>query len=267
MKDYGDWALVTGASSGIGAAFARRFASEGLACCLVARRLDRLEELAEELRSRYDVEAAPLQADLSEPNATDDIALAVGSRQIGVLVNNAGFGYSGAFHEQDAQRLQKMLQVNCAAAAMLARRFLPGMVERRRGAVIMVSSLLGWMPSPYEALYGATKAFDLALGQALWAELKGAGVDVVTVCPGATKTEFFEVSGYDTGEAKRMMRLASTPEQIVNIALRGLGRKPAAAPAISAAPRFLSRFLPRSWTARLMMRSMEHIVKPERRVS
>lgn len=216
---YGEWALVTGASAGIGAEFARALAREGISCVLSARRLERLTDLASELEKTHQVSTRVVSADLSEPDGADRLAQAVHDLDISILVNNAGFGYSGRFDRQDAARLQQMVQLNCVAPVVLTGRLLPGMLERGRGAVVITGSVAGRQPLPLHAVYSATKAFDLLFGEALAVEVKRKGVDVLVVEPGSTETEFQEVAGEipHTGE---------TPEQVVRVALDALGRQP-----------------------------------------
>lgn len=245
LRQYGDWALVTGASSGIGREFARLLAAQGLNCILVARREDRLKDLQEELEKHHGVSCRTLACDLTEPGAVDTLAAAVEDVPVGILVNNAGFGHSGAFFDRDPKRLEDMVLLNCLVPVRLTRAFLPAMVSRGSGAMVMVSSLLGFIACPFDAVYGATKAFDLSLGEALWAELRGSGVDVVTLCPGPTKTEFFAVDGLKLEQARRMERFASSPEAMARLALDRLGKKPTTAPFLSWLTSFTVRFAPR----------------------
>lgn len=214
-------ALVTGASSGIGAVFAGELARRGANVVLVARRADRLEELAAKLASGHGVSATAIAADLAKPGAARALADDVAARGItvDVLINNAGFGTHGPFTSLDPERLTESISVNVTALVELTRCFLPGMVERGRGAVVNVASTAGFQPLPYFAVYGATKAFVVSFTGALWGELSGTGVCALALCPGATQTEFFEVAGEAAGVGKRQ-----TPEQVVAVALRALDR-------------------------------------------
>jgi short-subunit dehydrogenase len=216
---YGDWALVTGASAGLGTEFARALAAEGLSCVLTARREDRLRDLAAELEKNHRVSTRVVAADLSTVDGADRLAEAVGDLPIAVLVNNAGFGYAGRFEKLEAERLRAMIQVNCTAPVLLTRRLLPAMRERGKGAVIITGSVAGRQPLPFHGLYAATKAFDQFLGESLWAELRGSGIDVLVLEPGPTATEFFEVAG-ETREA------GEPPRGVVELALDSLGRQP-----------------------------------------
>jgi short-subunit dehydrogenase len=185
-------ALVTGASSGIGEQFARQLAARGYNLVLVARRADRLEKLASELPT----DAKTVACDL----ASDAASLGGRVQELGVdvdlLVNNAGFGTSGPFLENDPARDAEEIRVNCEAIVTLCHAFLPGMVERRRGGVINVASTAGMQPIPYEAVYAATKAFAVSFTDALHAELRGTGVRVMAVNPGPVPTEWQQVAGY-----------------------------------------------------------------------
>jgi uncharacterized protein len=184
-------ALVTGASAGIGAEFARELSRRGYEVVLVARRRERLEELAAELGNAHVVtcDLAGEAASLAE--RVDALGL-----QVDVLVNNAGFGTHGRFAEIDAAREADEVRVNCEALVTLTHAFLPGMLERRRGGVITVASTAGMQPLPYEAVYSASKAFARAFSDALAAELRGSGVRVLCVNPGPVPTEWQQVAGY-----------------------------------------------------------------------
>lgn len=186
-------ALVTGASSGIGEQFARQLAARGYNLVLVARRADRLEKLASELPTDAKVVACDL--------ASDAASLGGRVQELGVdidlLVNNAGFGTSGPFLENEPARDAEEVRLNCEAVVTLCHAFLPGMVERRRGGVINVASTAGMQPIPYEAVYAATKAFAISFTDALHAELRGTGVRVMAVNPGPVPTEWQEVAGYE----------------------------------------------------------------------
>jgi short-subunit dehydrogenase len=216
---YGEWALVTGASAGIGADFARALSREGMSCVLTARREDRLGALAAELEQRYHVSTRVVAADLADPAGADRLIEAIKDLQIDVFINNAGFGYAGRFDKQDTQRLRAMVEVNCVAPVVLASRLVPAMRARGRGAMIVTGSIAGRQPLPRHALYAATKAFDLLFGEALWAELRGTGVDVLVLEPGATESEFQEVAG-ETRE------IGVPATDVVATALDALGEQP-----------------------------------------
>ncbi len=218
---YGEWALVTGASAGIGLEFARALAAGGMSVVLTARREDRLNALAAELRERHRVDTRVVAADLAAYDGADRLAAAVADLEIAMLVNNAGFGYAGRFDKLDTERLRAMVQVNCVVPVVLTSKILPAMVKRGRGAVIIVGSVAGHQPLPLHAVYSATKGFNLLLGEALWGELRGSGVDVLVLEPGPVATEFQAVAGEVVGPGH-----GEPAADVVRVALDALGRKP-----------------------------------------
>lgn len=240
-------ALVTGASSGIGAAMATALAARGSNLVLVARRADRLTELADRLQATYGVQAHVISRDLVKDGAATEIHEEV-SRQgitIDALVNNAGFATRAKFVDEEAARVSDEIALNVTALVELTHAFLPGMLERGFGAVINVASTAAFQPLPLMAVYGASKAFDLSFTEALWGELEGTGVKAITLCPGATDTEFFDVGpGSDSSIGARQ-----SPDDVVAVCLKALDR-PSSPPtvisgfrnaALAKAPRFLSR--------------------------
>jgi len=190
-------ALVTGASSGIGAEIARQLADRGHTVTLVARREERLRELANELTEGHGVRAETVALDLGDPSARDQLEARLGELGLAVevLVNNAGFGDNNEFHLAERGRLVSMVELNCAALLDLQARFVGAMVSRGRGAILNVASTAAFQPIPGTAAYAATKAFVLSLSEATNAELRGTGVSVTALCPGPVKTEFAEVAG------------------------------------------------------------------------
>lgn len=192
--------LVTGASSGIGREIARQAVASCDTLVLVARRRERLEELAAELEElRPGVRAVVWPRDLAEDGVRAALPDEMAAEGIAVdwLVNNAGFGVAGRCDGISAERLQAMVEVNVVALHHLTRLFLPGMLERRRGGVLNVASTAAFQPLPWMATYGATKAFVLSFSEALWQELRGTGVHVTCLCPGRTATEFFDDAGME----------------------------------------------------------------------
>jgi short-subunit dehydrogenase len=190
--------LVTGASAGIGAAFANVYASHGYDVFLTARRTDRLEILAAQIRMRFGVEAYVVAADLAEPGAVDQILAAVAAegRDVDALVNNAGYGLPGAYVDTSWEQQQAFLQVMTVAPAELAHKVLPGMLERRFGRIVNVASLAGIAPgSAAHTLYGAVKSLLIKFSQSLHMETRGKGVHVSALCPGFTWSEFHDVNG------------------------------------------------------------------------
>ncbi|MGH7898542.1 MAG: SDR family NAD(P)-dependent oxidoreductase [Candidatus Binatia bacterium] len=190
-------ALVTGASSGIGADFARQLAAEGSDVVAVARRADRLAELKSEIEGRGSARCHVIAMDLSRPEAPGELHRETERLGLEVdwLVNNAGFGTSGAFATLPLERENEEIQLNVIALVALTRLYLPGMLARGRGYVVNLGSIGSFVPTPYMATYSATKAFILSFSEAVATEVAGKGVNVLALCPGATKTEFQEVAG------------------------------------------------------------------------
>ena len=243
---YGEWALVTGASAGIGAEFARALAREGVSCVLSARREDRLRELASELEKSHQVATRVVAEDLSDPQGAGRLAAAVEDLEIGILVNNAGFGYVGRFDKQETERLRAMVELNCVAPVVLTSRLVPGMRDRGRGAVIVVGSAAGRQPLPLHSVYSASKAFDLLFGEALSVELRDRGIDVLTLEPGATETEFQETAG-------EVAHPGESAAKVVRVGLEALGRQPSVMSGWLnwARANAASRLLPRSLVAHI----------------
>lgn len=210
------WAVITGASSGIGAAFARAVARQGSNVLLVARSADRLQALADELSAEYSISALVRPVDLTSPQRKELVEELRGLR-VHTLVNNAGFGTSGKFAELDRGRLEKEITLNVAALTELSHAVAGPMVERGRGAIINLASTAAFQPIPELAVYAATKAYVLSFTVALWEELHATGVRALAVCPGPTDTNFFD----DMGEILQDRR---RPEQVVEAALRALAR-------------------------------------------
>lgn len=192
-------ALITGASSGLGMEYAKLFAADKRDVVLVARRKDRLQALANELSAKSGIKAQVLAEDLADPAAPQRIVEEIkrAGFQIDYLVNNAGFGATGAFDETDPARELAMIQVNITALVELTRSLLPDMIRRKHGRILNIGSTAGFQPGPFMALYYASKAFVNSFTEALWYELRGTGVSATVSCPGATATEFSTVAGND----------------------------------------------------------------------
>ncbi|GGZ92332.1 SDR family NAD(P)-dependent oxidoreductase [Streptomyces subrutilus] len=222
MMYRGTVALITGASAGLGAEFARQWAGRGADVVLVARRLDRLTELARDLEQRYGIRATPLAADLALPGAGAALRAELDARGIRVqtLVNNAGFGSYGPFAEQDPAQMDRMIQLNISAVAGLTRAFLPDLMADGRGALVTLASTAAYQPTPAMAVYGATKAFVLSLTEALAYETRTSPLRVLAVSPGPTSTEFFDV----VGSRNAVVGRTATPEQVVATVRRALER-------------------------------------------
>ena len=217
----GKWAVVTGASSGIGQAFAEQLAAGGTHLVLTARRRGRLLRLRNRLRGTYGTRVEAVAADLAQPDAPDRIFNFTGRRAIAVdlLVNNAGVGSYGEFRASDPARELEIVQVNCAAMVHLTRLYLPGMVERGAGDILIVASTGAYQGCPYMATYGASKAFDLLFAEALAEEVSGHGVRVCALCPGPTATEFQQAAGIPQRIA---MGLEEPPAKVARAGLRAL---------------------------------------------
>jgi hypothetical protein len=256
----GRTALVTGASSGIGAAYARALRARGCRLVLVARREERLRAIARELGEAH-VEV--IAADLAEAAGPERLHAEVARRGIAVdvLVNNAGVGDSAVFHEEPLAKAQRMLDLNARAAMVLTRLFLSEMVARRSGYLVNVVSTSAFQPDPYLAVYGATKAFLLSLTEAIQTEVEGTGVTVQALCPGLTATEFQQAAGTDKVAFDKTGSM--TPAAVVEASLRGLERGtrrvvPGLANRVTAG---LVRFTP-AWLTR---RTVAGLLRPPRR--
>jgi short-subunit dehydrogenase len=216
-------ALVTGASSGIGAAIAGELASRGHAVTLVARREERLRTLATELAAESGTDAAGVACDLSDAAERERLAglLKAAGRSVEILVNNAGFGSRGDFVTNDRRRMLEMVRVNVEAVLDLTSLYLPGMVERGRGAVINIASMAAFQPLPNSATYAASKAFVLSFSEAIRTELRGSGVTVTAVCPGPVRTEFPEAAGMTGVEEATPGTLWMSAEEVARHAVDG----------------------------------------------
>ncbi len=223
VERYGPWALVTGASAGIGAEFARQLAEMGLNLVLVARRRQRLEDLARDLGSKNKVQVRIVAADLSRPDFLPGILSVTNSIEVGLLVNNAGFGIAGHFIEHELEKELDLLNVNCRAPLILTHEFGRQMAQRKRGGIIFVSSVSAYIATPFEASYAASKVYELFLAESLEYELKQNGVDMLALCPGSTQTEFHEIAG-----SRAVAAMGVQP--VVELAIKQLGKKPVAIP-------------------------------------
>lgn len=219
-EKYGGWALITGASSGIGEQFARRFADEGMNLLLIARRKERLDKLAEELISKNKIDVITVQVDLTEDNFIEKLKTYTNNLDIGILVNNAGFGSTGEFAKVAALHEINMVKLNCLAPTILTHHIVPEMIKRKRSAIIFLGSVVSFQPTPYMATYSATKVFNTFMGEALWWELKKYNIDVLAINPGGTNTEFQRIAKVDSGPIPR------TAIDVVNTTLNALGKKP-----------------------------------------
>jgi short-subunit dehydrogenase len=248
---------VTGASSGIGAAVARELAKRGRGVTLTARRKERLVELASELSGRHGVRAEVVACDLSSTAARRRMMKTIADRglDVEVLVNNAGFGSAGRFQELDPDVEVRMVRTNVEAVVDLCAAYVPGMVGRRRGAILNVASVAAYQPIPRQTTYAATKAFVLSFTEGLHMDLKGTGVTATALCPGPTRTEFGEASGIPE-ELMQIPGLSYSAEQMAAAGVQAMerGRRvviPGATNAVSAAG---GRLLPRALVLPLLDR-------------
>jgi short-subunit dehydrogenase len=253
MINYrGKWALVTGASSGIGEYFCRELAKRGANLIMVARRKEKLTILAEQLTEHYKIQVHVISLDLSLVEAAQYLYDEVQklSCHVDVLINNAGFGVYGKLHETSVKRNQEMLTVNVYSLALLTQLFLPAMVQKKEGVIINVASTAAFQPVPYMSNYGATKAFVLSFTEALWAEYKNHGIHILAVCPGPVETEFFDM--LDMGEPS--LGTMDTPENVVESAFNAIDKNKIyiiPGPAKNYIKAQLNRFSPRAITAKV----------------
>jgi short-subunit dehydrogenase len=222
MDHHGQTTLITGASSGIGVEFARALAARGSNLVLVARRRDRLEDLARELRKQHGITATPIAMDLSLPGAGPALEAALDEHGLAItsLINNAGFGTTGQFHEVDPDRLTAEITLNVTSLVSITRTFIERLRAHGDGVLVNVASMAAYQGNPSMAVYGATKAFVLNFTEALWYESRGTGLRVLVLSPGATETEFFDVAGEKGHTGPRM-----SAERVVRTALDALDRR------------------------------------------
>jgi short-subunit dehydrogenase len=218
------WALVTGASAGLGAEFARQLASRGMHLVLVARRSELMSELAQELHTKHGTRCEIIAADLSNPIEPERVLNHLSEKgiEIELLVNNAGFGVVGEVDNADIDRLLPLIRLNISALTELTYRLLPGMLERGHGSILNVSSLSAFQPVAYMGVYAASKAYVLHFSEALHCELKDRGITVTAVCPGVTRTNFFDIAGAP-GWLQKHSSLGVEP--VVKAALRAMQRR------------------------------------------
>ncbi len=251
---YGPWALVAGASEGIGAEFARQLAARGLNVLLVARRAEPLQALAAELRSQYRIEARAVVLDLAHPELVTQLTAMVAGLEIGLLVYNAAHSGVGAFLDQELTSLLRTIEVNCRGPVVLSHTLGQPMAQRGRGGIIIMSSLTAAQGVPLVATYAATKAFDLILAEGLWEELGRQGIDVVACRAGATRTPAYERS---QPQGRAGQSIVGEPGPVVSAALQSLGRRPSVVPGLvnRFAAVFLGRLLPRRTAVRVMAKA------------
>lgn len=219
---YGPAALITGASSGLGEAFAEALAARGFDLVLTARRKDRLDALGARLSGAHGIATYRIGIDLVQPDAAQRIVDVTAALDVGLVVCNAGFSMKGDHAANDPTALAEMLMVNCHVPLQLTRGFIPRLRRRGRGGVILTSSVEGLIGCPYSAAYSGTKALVKSLGEGLWAELQPEGIDVLTLCPGATQTEALAKSGVDPATLPNIMK----PADVVRLTLDNIANGP-----------------------------------------
>lgn len=223
-EKYGDLALIAGASEGIGAAYARQLAAEGINLVMIARKKDQLERFAAELTTQYGIVVNCLQEDLADPDAANRIMEHIRDKQIHIFIYNAGNSYIGKFEEQVWNVHKDIAFTNMITPMQLTHRIAPGMLERGKGAIIFMASLAGFQGTPFIATYAATKAFDQILAESLWYEWKDRGVDVIACCAGATSSPNFLKT--NPGKQHFLAPKVQTPEEVVAECLKRIGKTP-----------------------------------------
>jgi short-subunit dehydrogenase len=259
MQRHRGLACITGATSGIGEAFARRFASDGYNLVITGRRREKIQTLAKEISDKYGINVDVEIAELSDSTTLQTLANKLGEiKNLEILVNNAGFSVKEFFHGENFSIQEKMLKVHCLATMKLTHSVLSNMIANRRGAIINVSSLSAFSPFLTNAIYAATKRFVLMFSESLHLELKKTGVKVQALCPGITRTDFHERMGYDRKKVykKKGLMKAMSAEEVVDISLKCLKKD-----RVVCIPGFHNRFitvllkiLPRSLTYRMALK-------------
>jgi uncharacterized protein len=251
---YGAWALVAGGSEGLGAAFAEELAARGLHLVLCARRSGPLESTAARLRSSHGVQVKTIAVDLARPDAVAMIQRETSGLSIGLLVCDAAVAYTGPFLKEELSEYRRMLDVNCGSFVALIHGYAREMVVRKRGGIIVMSSMAAFQGSPLVAVYGATKAFLLSLAEAVGDELREEGVDVLACCPAVVLTPHFLSDGHAAG---KKVPMSLEPAAVAREAINGLGRKRVVVPsAMGKVARFMmGRLMSRGATVAMMGRS------------
>jgi len=257
----GKWALITGASAGIGVEFATQLAAGGTHLVLTARRRDRLEALSEKLKGAHKIQTEIIVADLAQPDAPEKI-YGLTKQQgmvIELLINNAGFGQYGELTQVETQRLLNMVQVNCTAVVHLTRLFLPDMIARNSGYVLIVASTASFQAVPYISTYAATKAFDLLFAEGLAEEMKPHGVRVCALCPGSTESEFHAIAGQERFTSKNQ----ETAEKVARTGLQALAAGKSYA--ISGLGNYLGAHSQRMVPRRMVTRIAANMFRPDKK--
>jgi uncharacterized protein len=252
IPSMNEWALITGGSAGIGRELAKVFAAHKFNLVLIARNETRLKQIADELRVQHSIETKILVKDLSLATAPQEIFDALRDTPISILVNNAGFGWRGAFAESDLQgQTLDMMHVNMDTLVVLTRLFLPSMLARKHGRILNVASTAAFQPGPFANIYFATKAFVLSFSQALSEELDGTGVTATALCPGTTRTEFFERANMKDARRDNLMMDAGV---VAQAGYRGLmrGKRVVIPGLLNKAMAALTNFVPTRFITRIV---------------
>ncbi|HSB96671.1 MAG TPA: SDR family NAD(P)-dependent oxidoreductase [Spongiibacteraceae bacterium] len=253
LAKYGPWALVTGASSGIGEQFARLLAKQGFNLLLVARRADKLAALQAELLQQHGAKSEVIAEDLADPTAIDRIIAIIDDRDLGLIISNAGFGLKGALNQHDRALVDAMLNVNARAPLMLIHSLLPKLRLRKNAGIILTGSQEGEAAFPWSSAYAATKSFVHGLGLSLYGELHGTGVDVLVLAPGSTETEAPILQGISRDALFGVM----SAQEVARQGLENLGRRPLHIPAwYNRLLVHLLRALPRRWSIAMAGKGM-----------
>ncbi|QIA64994.1 SDR family NAD(P)-dependent oxidoreductase [Vibrio astriarenae] len=259
-QKYGGWALVTGATSGIGEQLAKQLAADGMNLVLVARREKELKEYAQSLAFEYSIETDVIVADLATQEGIDKVK--TNKRDIGLMALSAGLETNGAFEKLNLDSERRMLEVNVSSTMELSHHFSKAMVKRGKGAILLVASMFGQMASPYFSTYAGSKAFVIGFGQSLFGELKPKGVDVSILSPGLTKTPMAVNTGVNWS---KVPMAAKTPEKVAKVALQGIGKRVVTVPGIrNNIMVAMADFTPRKLMASVMTRMLDNALDPKR---
>lgn len=257
--DVQEWALVTGASRGIGLELAHQFAKDGINLIICARTEQRLQELAHEWSTKYGIKVVPFAIDLTQVDAPDALYKKVSQLNVAVhyLVNNAGIGLYGLHQETAIHQEQNMIILNCLSLTKLTKLFLPQMLEKGAGYILNVASVAAFQPGPYQSVYFATKSFVLSYSEAIAEDLKGTGVKVTALCPGYTETAFLEAAEMEESMFFKHAKVA-TPEFVATVGYRAMqtGKRIAIPGFMNWLTALSPRFVPRRWVTYLVARMM-----------
>ena len=261
-EKYGEYALITGGSSGIGKAIAIELAKKGLNLILVARREDELKQAADEIKLNQKAEVVCISADLLTDAGIQNVKEVSEKYQIGLLVPAAGLEVNGAFEKNDLEKELRVIKLNVTVTMELTHHFLKKMIPRKKGGILLIASLSGHMPNPYFANYAGTKAYVLNFGASLYAELKSKGVDVTVLSPGLTNTAMVADNGVDWSKTPMQ---AISPEEVAKIAINTLGKKLIAIPGFkNKVMGFMAKHTPFQIGAKMGKKLIEKAINPSK---